>query len=144
MLNAMFKGLFDSDLTTVIGVGEFLLCMGCSLLIGLILAAGYMYRSRYTKSFILTLALLPTVGIVTTVPLLFYAVGIRVTPMSLAGIMMYINPTLQLLISVLLYHEEFTTTHAILFVFVWSGLALYLAAGWLAGRERGKENAACE
>lgn len=61
MLNSMFKGLFDSDMTTVIGVGDFLLCVGCSLLIGLILAAGYMYRSRYTKSFILTLALLPTV-----------------------------------------------------------------------------------
>ena len=90
------------------------------------------------------LALLPTVGIVTTVPLLFYASGIRVTPMALAGIMMYINPTLQLLISVLLYHEEFTTTHAILFVFVWSGLALYLAAGWLAGRERRKEKTVCE
>ena len=90
------------------------------------------------------LALLPTVGIVTTVPLLFYAAGIRVTPMSLAGIMMYINPTLQLLIAVLLYHEEFTTTHAILFVFVWSGLALYLAAGWQAGRKRRKENAVCE
>ena len=64
--------------------------------------------------------------------------------MALAGIMMYINPTLQLLISVLLYHEEFTTTHAILFVFVWSGLALYLAAGWLAGRERRKEKTVCE
>ena len=61
MLNSMFKGLFDSDMTTVISVGDFLLCMACSLVIGLILAAGYMYRSRYTKSFILTLALLPTV-----------------------------------------------------------------------------------
>ena len=61
MLNFMFKGLFDSDVTTVIGVGDFLLCVGCSLLIGLILAAGYMCRCRYTKSFILTLALLPTV-----------------------------------------------------------------------------------
>lgn len=61
MLNSMFKGLFDSDMTSVISMGDFLLCMGCSLIIGLILAAGYMYRSRYTKSFILTLALLPTV-----------------------------------------------------------------------------------
>ncbi len=43
-----------------------------------------------------------------------------------------------------LYHEEFTTTHAVLFVFVWSGLALYLAAGWPAGRERRKENIVCE
>lgn len=30
-------------------------------MIGLILAFGYMYRSRYTKSFIVTLALLPAV-----------------------------------------------------------------------------------
>ena len=82
------------------------------------------------------LMLLPTVGVVTTIPLLYYAKGIRETPMSLAGILMYINPTLQLLISVVLFHEAFTTTHAILFVFVWSGLALYLAA---AGREKRKE-----
>ena len=82
------------------------------------------------------LMLLPTVGAVTTIPLLYYAKGIRETPMSLAGILMYINPTLQLLISVVLFHEAFTTTHAILFVFVWSGLALYLAA---AGREKRKE-----
>lgn len=61
MLNSIFRGLFDSDLTNVISLSDFLLCMGCSLLIGLILACGYMYRSRYTKSFILTLALLPTV-----------------------------------------------------------------------------------
>lgn len=33
--------------------------MGCALVIGVILAAGYMYRARYTKSFVLTLALLP-------------------------------------------------------------------------------------
>ena len=61
MLDTLFRGLFDTDMTAVIGVGDFLLCMGCALLIGLILAAAYMFRSRYTKSFILTLALLPAV-----------------------------------------------------------------------------------
>ena len=61
MLNSLFRGLFDTDMTNVISVSDFLLCVGCALLIGLILAAGYMYRSRYTKSFIVTLALLPTV-----------------------------------------------------------------------------------
>lgn len=79
-------------------------------------------------------ALLPVSGIVTTVPLLFFAAGMKTTPMTLSGILMYINPTLQLLISVLLYHEEFTTTHAILFGFVWSGLALYLLSGFLKER----------
>lgn len=73
--------------------------------------------------------LLPLSGIVTTVPLLLYGAGMKTTPMTLSGILMYINPTLQLLISVLLYHEEFTTAHAILFAFVWSGLVLYLLSG---------------
>lgn len=61
MLESVFRGLFDTDMTSVISVTDFLLCMGCSLVIGLILALGYMYRSRYTKSFIVTLSLLPTV-----------------------------------------------------------------------------------
>lgn len=61
MLNSFFSGLFDTDMTSVIRVSDFMLCIGCSLLIGLILAFCYMYRSRYTKSFIVTLALLPTV-----------------------------------------------------------------------------------
>lgn len=59
MLDSVFRGLFDTDMTSVISVGDFLLCMGCALVIGVILAAGYMYRARYTKSFVLTLALLP-------------------------------------------------------------------------------------
>ena len=61
MLNSIFRGVFDTDMTSVIGISDFLLCIGCSLLIGLILAFGYMYRTRYTKSFIVTLALLPAV-----------------------------------------------------------------------------------
>lgn len=61
MLDSIFQGLFDTDMTSVISVSHFLLCIGVSLLIGLILAFGYMYRSRHTKSFIMTLALLPAV-----------------------------------------------------------------------------------
>ena len=60
-MEALFKGLFDSDLTAVISVSEFLLCVGASLVIGLIVALSYMYRTRYTKSFVVTLALLPAV-----------------------------------------------------------------------------------
>lgn len=82
--------------------------------------------------------LLPISGVVTTVPLLCYAKGIKTTPMTLSGILMYINPTLQLLVSVVLFHEEFTATHAILFAFVWTGLVLYLIAGM---RQRKKEAA---
>ena len=61
MFEALFKGLFDSDLTTVISVGDFLLCLGFSLVLGLIMTLTYMFRTRYTKSFVVTLALLPAV-----------------------------------------------------------------------------------
>lgn len=61
MLTDLFKGMFDTDLTTVISVTDFLICLGVSLVIGLIMALAYMYRARYTKSFVVTLALLPAV-----------------------------------------------------------------------------------
>ena len=61
MLETLFKGLFDSSLTSVISVADFMLCLGFSLVLGLIMALTYMYRTRYTKSFVVTLALLPAV-----------------------------------------------------------------------------------
>ncbi|MBO5322383.1 MAG: DUF4956 domain-containing protein [Clostridia bacterium] len=61
MLESLFKGLFDTDLTAVISVTDFLLCLGASLVIGILMAFAYMYRTRYTKSFVVTLALLPAV-----------------------------------------------------------------------------------
>ena len=61
MLENLFRGLFDTDLVAVISVTDFLLCLGCSLVLGLIMAFAYMYRTRYTKSFVITLALLPAV-----------------------------------------------------------------------------------
>ena len=61
MLDTIFRGLFDSELTAVISVTDFMLCLGVSLLLGLVMAFAYMYRTRYTKSFVITLALLPAV-----------------------------------------------------------------------------------
>ena len=61
MSDNLFRGLFDTDMTTTISVTDFLLCIACALVLGLLLAGAYMFRSRYTKSFIVTLALRPTV-----------------------------------------------------------------------------------
>ena len=57
----LFRGLFDNELTALIDVTDFLLCIGVSLVIGLLMALCYMFRTRYTKSFVVTLALLPAV-----------------------------------------------------------------------------------
>ncbi len=61
MLETIFAGLFDTSATNVIAVSDFLLCLGVSLIIGLFIAGMYMYRTRYTKGFVGTLALLPAV-----------------------------------------------------------------------------------
>ena len=61
MLDFFFRGLFNTDISGVISFGDFLLCMGCALLIGLILAFSCRYQGRYTKSFLVTLMLLPAV-----------------------------------------------------------------------------------
>lgn len=61
MIDLLFQGIFDTDMTNVITITDFLLCIGVALIVGLILAFAHMYRSRYTKSFIVTLALLPAV-----------------------------------------------------------------------------------
>ena len=60
-MDAIFKGVFDNELTQVIGVGDFLLCLGVSLFLGLIMTAAYMFKNEHTKSFLITLALLPAV-----------------------------------------------------------------------------------
>lgn len=65
MLDTLFRGVFDTDMTSVIALSDFLICVGSALLIGIILAGSYMWRTRYTKSFVVTLAILP--GIVCVV-----------------------------------------------------------------------------
>ena len=61
MLQTIFQGIFDAEYTAVISVSDFLLCMSTALALGLIMALTYMHRTRYTKSFVITLALLPAV-----------------------------------------------------------------------------------
>jgi len=61
MNSGIFKGLFDTQLTSVIAPSDFLLCIGCALLCGIIITACFIFRARYTKSFAAALSLLPAV-----------------------------------------------------------------------------------
>ena len=72
--------------------------------------------------------LFPMAGVVTSIPLLIFSMGVSKVPMSLTGILMYVNPTLQLLIGILLYHETFDTAKGIMFVCVWVGVVLFISA----------------
>lgn len=61
MLDTIFNGIFDGAAVAVISVPKFLLCMAVSLFVGLLLAAVHTYKNRYTKSFLVTLAMLPAI-----------------------------------------------------------------------------------
>lgn len=60
-MNTLFTGLFSSVVTETLAVSKFLICIGASIVIGIILTLSYMYKTKYTKSFAATLAILPTV-----------------------------------------------------------------------------------
>lgn len=77
--------------------------------------------------------LLPTTGIVTAVPLFFYSSGIASTDYTLAGILMYVNPTLQLLCGTLLYGEVISQAQWMTFLFVWAGLICYVISSLAKG-----------
>lgn len=61
MICSIFKGIFDSDNAYVIEVTDFIICVLSALIIGLIIAISYTYKTRYTKSFVITLATLPAI-----------------------------------------------------------------------------------
>jgi len=64
-------------------------------------------------------------GIVTVVPLVLFTSGARLLPMTTAGILSFINPTLQFLVGYYYFNEPFNTNQFIGFIGIWFGLLLY-------------------
>ena len=110
------------------------------MLLPALLMLGWLFSQGQTAAAGETVAwwqwlLLPTTGIVTAVPLFVFGKGIQTTSYSLSGILMYVNPTLQLLCGIFLFHEAFTQVYAVMFAFVWSAVALYLVSAYLQYRQ---------
>lgn len=70
-------------------------------------------------------ALLVGAGVVTALPLLWFAVAARRLRYATMGVLQYIAPTCQLGIAVLVYGEPFTHHHAITFTLIWIAVILY-------------------
>ena len=60
-METIFKSLFDSNNTNVIDVPVFLLCIGISLGLGLLIACCAKYRSGYSRNFFIALTVLPAI-----------------------------------------------------------------------------------
>jgi chloramphenicol-sensitive protein RarD len=66
-------------------------------------------------------------GVITVLPLIWFSKAIQILPLSIIGLFQYIAPTLQLLVGVFIYHEEFGPTHLLSFGLIWFGLFVYTA-----------------
>ncbi len=69
--------------------------------------------------------LLALAGIVTAIPLLAYAAGVKRIPLSRMGFLQYLSPTLQLLLGVLVYGETVSGIRGVAFGFVLVALIVF-------------------
>lgn len=59
MLDHIFSGLFDSSLPSFLSIRNLIICVATALFLGLITACAYRYKCDSTRSFTMTLAILP-------------------------------------------------------------------------------------
>lgn len=85
--------------------------------------------------------LLPLAGVITAVPLLVYAAGVKMIPFYLTGILMYLNPTIQFLMGVFLYKEPMDADKRLSFAFIWIGILVMLVYNVRSHRKSAEETA---
>jgi len=86
------------------------------------------------SSIMINLILIGT-GVISAVPLYWFAQGTKMISLSRIGFIQYITPSLTLLIGVVIYKEAFTTSHVISFSLIWTALILYTASVLLTKKE---------
>jgi chloramphenicol-sensitive protein RarD len=69
--------------------------------------------------------LLLAAGVLTALPLIWFAEGARRLRLATMGFLQYLAPTGQLLLAVAAFGEPFTIDHAVVFGLIWTALAVY-------------------
>ncbi|MES9868749.1 MAG: EamA family transporter RarD [Sedimenticola sp.] len=69
--------------------------------------------------------LLASSALMTALPLILFTAGAKRLRYATAGMLSYINPSIQFLLAVLLFREPFTTTHLVTFSLIWLGLGIF-------------------
>lgn len=88
-----------------------------------------MYRmifagSYFAKDLELTLWMIGS-GVVTSLPLLWFAASAKRLKLSTIGILQYLAPSIAFVLGVFVYREAFTHNNLITFGFIWMGVVLY-------------------
>ena len=64
-------------------------------------------------------------GVITALPLLWFTNAGKRLRYSTLGFIHYMTPSIQLIIGVFIYNEPFTSTHAVTFGLIWTGLLIF-------------------
>jgi chloramphenicol-sensitive protein RarD len=107
---------------------------GLTLETGIMLlpAIGYLFwRSQYAGAAVFAETvelnlLLVLSGLLTVAPLVLLAIAVKHIPLSTAGLLQFIGPTIQFFLGVFVFGEPFDQSRSIGFVFVWLGVGLFL------------------
>lgn len=68
--------------------------------------------------------LLPACGLVTSVPLLLFNIGVKKIPYYIAGIIMYVSPTITFILGLVYFHETLDVHRLIAFSMIWVGILI--------------------
>jgi chloramphenicol-sensitive protein RarD len=81
-----------------------------------------------------TTLLLASAGLVTALPLIWFAGAARRLPYATVGLCQYLSPSLAFVLGVFVYGEPFTRTHAVAFACIWASLAVFSIDLYRSGR----------
>ncbi|MBT0906001.1 EamA family transporter RarD [Streptococcus lutetiensis] len=89
------------------------------------------YLIAFSKESMLDYTLLENVllvisGVVTAIPLLLFAEAVKRAPLNIIGFIQYINPTIQLIIAVLIFKETIAVGQLKGFIFIWIAIAVFI------------------
>jgi len=82
-------------------------------------------RSFFTASIVDQIFLIGA-GVITTVPLIWFANAVKSVPMSTVGFIQYLTPTITFLIGLFIYHEPFKPVKMVGYSIVWFGVLIFI------------------
>ncbi|MCA0151015.1 EamA family transporter RarD [Rossellomorea vietnamensis] len=103
---------------------------------------GYMWQEGTLSLFHVSIGtdlLLMGAGAATAIPLLFFSKGAQQIPLYMVGFLQYIAPTITLILGIFMYHEEFSVTHLVSFMFIWLALTVFTASRVQYARKRRRD-----
>lgn len=113
--------------------------LSIEMIFALIPSATYMFylmsksEAQYGSEIWFSLILM-TSGLVTVIPLLMFNSAATSLPLTITGLLGYINPTIMFLVGFIVFHEPLTFSKIFGFIFIWTALILLGIDMYRSGR----------